>query len=179
MQTAKASLAGTPLSIKNVRGSGRALVRKTVTAALEPSSTFAIAQQAAAFAAVAGAEAAYTGSNGREGTPGLPQLTPTLIGCGGGDGVGRPDRPDAPRRMYCGPWIVRIHALHVRAAVQGYTAAARGLARGKIHARRHVLDHVLHIHGIFPRGEAELLLGGFSQRLSEAPPMRPSFERCF
>jgi hypothetical protein len=81
--TIKASLAGTPLAITNVRGSGRASVRKTVTAALEPSSTFAIAQQAAAFAAVAGAEAAYTGSNGREGTPGLPQLTPTLIGCGG------------------------------------------------------------------------------------------------
>jgi hypothetical protein len=52
-------------------------------AALEASSTFAIAQQAAAFAAVAGAEAAYTGTNGREGTPGLPQMTPTLIGCGG------------------------------------------------------------------------------------------------
>lgn len=93
-KTIKASLAGTPVAVKatraKVRGSGRAPVRnrtvrtvRTVTAALEPSSTFAIAQQAAAFAAVAGAEAAYTGSNGREGTPGLPQLTPTLIGCGG------------------------------------------------------------------------------------------------
>lgn len=80
----RASIAGKPLSIRsshvNKRSAGRTLV---VTAALEPSSTFAIAQQAAAFAAVAGAEAAYTGTNSREGTPGLPQLTPTLVGCGG------------------------------------------------------------------------------------------------
>ena len=83
--TMNASLAGKPLSVakSSTRYTNRGSRRAVVTAALEPSSTFAIAQQAAAFAAVAGAEAAYTGTNSREGTPGLPQLTPTLIGCGG------------------------------------------------------------------------------------------------
>ena len=54
------------------------------TNALEPSSTFAIAQQAPPFAPVAGAEAAYTGTtSGNKDAPGLPQKLPTLIGCGG------------------------------------------------------------------------------------------------
>jgi hypothetical protein len=67
-------------STRATRGARSAVITK---AALDSSSTYAIAQQAVAFAAVAGAEAAYTGLNGREGTPGLPQKTPTLIGCGG------------------------------------------------------------------------------------------------
>ena len=61
--------------------------------------------------------------------------------------------------MLDGPDIVRIHALHVHPAVQGHAATTRGLARSQVHARRHVPCHVLHIHGIFPGGEAELLLG--------------------
>eukprot|EP00889_Picochlorum_renovo_P001130 jgi/Picre1/28160/NNA_003566.t1 len=55
-----------------------------VKSGLDASSSYAIAQQAIAFAIVSGAEAAYTGkmNEDKPETPGLPTLTSTLIGIG-------------------------------------------------------------------------------------------------
>lgn len=52
-------------------------------AALDASAALAVSQQVAAYAAVVGAEAAYTGLNTPATTPGRPAVPTTLIVAGG------------------------------------------------------------------------------------------------
>jgi hypothetical protein len=52
-------------------------------AALDPSAALAVSQQVAAYAAVVGGEAAYTGLNTPATTPGRPSVPITLIVAGG------------------------------------------------------------------------------------------------
>lgn len=54
-----------------------------VRAALDSSAAYAVTQQCIAFAAVVGAEAAYTGLNTPEAVPGRPTVASTLAGVGG------------------------------------------------------------------------------------------------
>lgn len=59
-------------------------------AALDPSAALAVSQQVAAYAAVVGGEAAYTGLNTPAATPGRPSIPTTLIVAGGTTAVSAP-----------------------------------------------------------------------------------------